>query len=260
MYRLYVDEVGHNQVKNFDHDRQKYLSLTGVAIEISHARDFLEPALNRIKADIFNHDPDTPICFHRKEIMGYKGPYKILGDTKTCEIFDNSILKVFSKTNYVVITALIDKQWMLSQYHWRNKDAYNILMEILAEKYAQFLERIDNSGDIMPEGRDTKSNNNLQEAFSEVMQNGTKYISADRMNYRIRARKLKFRTKQHNIAGLQLCDLLAHPSHIHVREKMGHNVSLGPFATKVVKILMEQKYDRNPTLNKVQGYGYKHFP
>ena len=115
MYRLYVDEVGHTQVKNLEKDSQKYLSLTGVAMQISHARDALEPALNRIKAEIFNQDPDFPMCFHRKEILGYKGSYQILRDEAVCKAFDDAIMNVFTETEYVVITALIDKPWMLRQ-------------------------------------------------------------------------------------------------------------------------------------------------
>lgn len=260
MYRLYVDEVGHNQVKNLNSDRQKFLSLTGVAIKVNHSRDVLEPAINRIKAEIFDHDPDSPICFHRKEIMGFKGPYEKLRDETLSENFDISILRLFSDTEYTVITALIDKPWMLRQRHWQNKDSYNILMEILAEKYAQFLERNNSYGDIMPEGRNKIANRQLQTAFDDVMNNGTHYVSAHRMKYRIRATKLKFRTKQDNIAGLQLCDLLAHPSHIYVRQQMNHAVTLGPFATKVIRILTDRKYDRNPHSGTIRGYGYKHLP
>jgi len=130
VYRLYVDEVGHNQVKNLNSDRQKFLSLTGVAIKVNHSRDVLEPAINRIKAEIFDHDPDSPICFHRKEIMGFKGPYEKLRDETLSENFDISILRLFSDTEYTVITALIDKPWMLRQRHWQNKDSYNILMTL----------------------------------------------------------------------------------------------------------------------------------
>ena len=63
-----------------------------------------------------------------------------------------------------------------------------------------------------------------------------------------------------NCAGLQLCDLLAHPSHIYVRKQMGHDVALGPFSTLVSAILESSKYDRSPWNGKVKGYGFKHQP
>ena len=69
MYRLYVDEVGTDALTHLDKDKHRFLSLTGVAMKIADARDLLEPAVNRLKAQIYRHDPDTPIILHRKEIL-----------------------------------------------------------------------------------------------------------------------------------------------------------------------------------------------
>jgi hypothetical protein len=43
MYRLYVDEVGTDDMTNLEDDNHRYLSLTGVAMEVSHARDWNSP-------------------------------------------------------------------------------------------------------------------------------------------------------------------------------------------------------------------------
>jgi hypothetical protein len=71
MFRLYVDEVGTASLTHLDQDKHRYLSLTGVAIDIRHAADALEPNMNWIKASVLNHDPDSPIIFHRTDIMGF---------------------------------------------------------------------------------------------------------------------------------------------------------------------------------------------
>lgn len=60
MYRLYVDEVGTDALTNLQEDNHRFLSLTGVAMAVTDARDNLEPKLNMIKAELFNHDPDAP--------------------------------------------------------------------------------------------------------------------------------------------------------------------------------------------------------
>lgn len=259
MFRLYVDEVGTDALTHLEKDKHRYLSLTGVAIQINHARDVLLASMNRIKADIFDHDPDTPIILHRKEIMGLKGPYHRLRNDAIAQRFNEAILQIYENTKYTVITALIDKQWMLRQEHWVKTHPYHYLMEILAEKYAQFLERNRSIGDIMPESRKGK-NDLLQRAFDRVMRNGTQFVSSERLSSAIRAKKLKFRSKPQNVAGLQLCDLLAHPSHIYTRSLMGHDVNPGPFATQVVNILVRSKYDRSPWNGKIIGYGIKHLP
>lgn len=258
MYRLYVDEVGTDALTHLEKDKHRFLSLTGVVMEIEHAGSALEPNMNWIKTNVLKHDPDHPIILHRKEIMGYKGHFQCLRDPDTCSYFDRAVLRLFQSAEYAVITALIDKQWMVKQEHWQLTHPYHYLMDILVEKYAQFLERKSAIGDIMPESREGKDGL-LQAAYARTMDKGTYFVSAKRMEAVIRAQNLKFRKKRDNIAGLQLCDLLAHPSHIYTRQLMRHEVSLGPFATQVADILVGSKYDRSKT-GKISGYGIKHLP
>lgn len=259
MYRLYVDEVGNDALTHLDKDKHRFLSLTGIAMKISDARDSLEPRLNRLKADLFNHDPDSPLVLHRKDIVGGKGVYGPIRTDRSFEMkFNEAILQTFRDEQYSVITALIDKDWMVRQAHWKRKHPYHYLMEILVEKYVQFLERKNTIGDIMPESREGKDAL-LQKAYEEIRLTGCSFVSGERIGARLRGPKLKFRRKVDNIAGLQLCDLLAHPSHIYVRSAMGHDVTPGPFCKKVCDLLLSQKYDRSG-YGKIKGYGYKHLP
>ncbi|WP_203310525.1 hypothetical protein [Sphingomonas beigongshangi] len=123
----------------------------------------------------------------------------------------------------------------------------------------QFLERAGTIGDIMPESRQGKDGV-LQAEYNKIRVEGTRYRNPAAIESSLRGKTLKFRTKKDNIAGLQLCDLLAHPSHIFVRERMGHDVTLGPFATQVCNILRDTKYDRSPWNGRIMGYGFKHLP
>jgi len=259
MYRLYVDEVGTDDLVNVIKDKHRYLSLSGVAMKLDHSRDVLTPNMDWIKANVFDQDVDDPINLHRKDIMGYKGPFEILRNPEKKELFDKAIIRLFSSTEYSLITALIDKNWMLRQDHWERKHPYHFLMEIMVEKYTQFLERKKDIGDIMPESRQ-KKDRFLQSAFDEVYSTGTYYVPKSRMHSAIRAKSLKFRTKKDNIAGIQLCDLVAHPSHMYTRKLMGHEVELGPFSIRVTDILRADKYDRSSRDGTIKGYGIKHLP
>lgn len=259
MYRLYVDEHGTDDLKHVEEDHERYLSLTGLAMKISHARDELKPKFDWIKANVFDHDPDDPIIFHRRSIMQRKGCFGLLNDDSKRDLFDRSMLRAMSGTEYNVITAMIDKQAMLGQAHWRNKHPYHYLMEVLVEKYTQFLERKGSTGDIMPEARKGEKDKNLQQAFFEVRQNGTYFISASRIQTVIPSSNLKFRAKVDNIDGLQLCDLLAHPSHYYVRQRQGHAVNPGNFCVQVQQILTDHKYDRSNS-GIIMGYGIKWLP
>jgi len=80
------------------------------------------------------------------------------------------------------------------------------------------------------------------------------------MKKRVPSSNLKFRYKRDNVAGLQLADLLAHPSHMAIRERMGHEVTLGGFCEKVTGFLNGSKYDRSPTSGTIVGYGMKWLP
>ncbi len=112
----------------------------------------------------------------------------------------------------------------------------------------------------MPEGRKGKKDAALQRAFLDVCENGTYYVGKERFSARLTTTEnLKFRYKRDNIAGQQLCDLLAHPSHMNIRERQNHDIAIGPFGRNIVNLLNSSKYDRSGT-GQVAGYGYKYFP
>jgi hypothetical protein len=259
MYRLYVDEVGTDDMSKTDDEKLRYLSLTGVAMKLDHARDSLTPKMNWIKSHVFDHDIDEPVVFHRYDIVRRKKCFVALHDDEKRRIFDKAIFRIISRSEYRVITAFVDKKALLAKTEWRKNHPYHFLMEILVEKYTQFLERMDDIGDIMPEGRRGKSDSKLQAEFERVRQVGTYYVSAQRMQRRIPSKNLKFRYKIHNVAGLQLSDLLAHPSHIHILSKTNSQTSMGDFCQKIVPILTQHKYDRSNT-GDYNGYGVKRFP
>lgn len=260
MYRLYIDEVGTDDVQSVSEDNERYLSLTGVAMQVNEARDKLAPVLASVKAAVFDHDPDDPIILHRKKIVRSTGSFSCLREQERRDQFDALILAAMADCEYRVITALIDKKAMLAKWRWTNKQPYHYLMEVMVEKYVQFLERKNAIGDIMPEGRLGKKDERLQSAFIKVKAQGTYYVSRDRMKARIPSSNLKFRYKRDNVAGLQLADLLAHPSHMIIRQFMGHEVTLGSFCKQVEALLKSQKYDRSPSTGAVVGYGMKWLP
>jgi hypothetical protein len=259
MFRLYVDEVGHDDLGDLTNDDNRYLSLTGVAMRIEAARDDLTPKLDWIKGAIFGDDPDTPVILHRRKIVQKKGIFGVLNNPQKLDLFNRAILKVFRQCDYRVITAVIDKLDASQKERWREKHPYHYLMQILTEKFARFLVRMNSHGDIMPEGRMGKKDQRLQEAYDAVRRNGNYYFAPEQICYRIPSDNLKFRYKTDNIAGLQIADLLAHPSHMYVRSTKGHNIRNGKFASLVKDILVETKYDRSD-VGTIRGYGIKYLP
>lgn len=257
-YRLYVDEVGNDDREHVDDDNNRFLSLTGLAMHLDHARDDVTPNINALKA-LLRHDPDELVVLHRKDIMNKRRAFEALRDDELREKFDTDLINILKQSEYRVITAVIDKKEMIERFHWRQQHPYHYLMEIIVEKYAQWLERIAGYGDIMPEKRRGPADTNLQMAYESVWANGTYYVESKRIQERIRAKNLKFRGKNDNITGLRLCDIIAHPSYMWVKKNRGHNIKLGPYAEKIIPILVKSKYDRGCYGN-IPGYGTKYLP
>jgi len=259
MYRLYVDEVGTDDMGNLETDDCRYLSLTGVAMTIDASREQLVPKFDWVKNKIFRHDPDNPVIFHRRKIVQRKGVFGILRCPEKAALFDEAMLRVFSQCEYTVITAVIDKLDASTKTNWREKHPYHYLIQILVEKFARFLDRKNDFGDVVPEGRKGKKDGQLQYAYEAVRSVGNHYYPPEKICYRIPSKSLKFRYKHENIAGLQLADLLAHPSHMYIRSSRRHDVNLGAYARKVKDILVNEKYDRSKA-GFVSGYGTKYLP
>lgn len=263
MYRLYLDEVGTDDLCHLDIDNHRYLSLSGVIIELDHVDKLLNPALRDLKQSVFEIDPDEMVHLHRSDIVKRKSVFGQLNSNAKRILFDRLILELIQNTEFKLITVMIDKRAMTEQRHWEQKHPYHYLMEIIVEKYVQFLERVDNIGDIMPEARQGKKDTKLQEVFAGTKQNGTRFLNGregiQRIHSRIRGSELKFRTKKHNISGLQLCDLVAHPSHMYIRSLQRHEVNLGAFAESILPILNNSKYDRS-AWGRIDGYGIKYCP
>lgn len=259
MFRLYIDEVGTDDLTALDKDNHRYLSLTGVAIDLEHVDVFLNPEVRKIKNEIFDVDPDEVVHLHRSDIVRRKKVFGQLNQNDKRSKFDEMIMQLFRDAKFTAITVLIDKLEMTHQKHWENNHPYHYLLEILVEKFVQFLERNGSTGDIMPEARRGKKDRALQIEFSRIWHEGTRFKSSESVQQRLPAKSLKFRQKQDNISGLQLCDLIAHASHMYVRETQGHSVALGEFGKAVRDILVQEKYDRSYS-GKILGYGYKYCP
>lgn len=260
-YRLFLDEVGNDDLQHANDDRHRFLSLTGVIMGERYAATTATQRLDAIKSRIFKL-PSQQVIFHRKDIMNRRGPFGVLQNVLLCGEFDDAVIRYIQDLDFRVITVLIDKFAMLQRMtHWRKTHPYHFLMEILVEKYARFLIEHTSTGDIMPEARRGKKDRELQSAFDEVRKNGTDYITGALIAEHISSSDLKFKSKRDNIAGLQLCDLIAHPSHQHVRRINGwHKVQFSPFAERVMEFVAPYKYHRRYDDNRINGFGIKYLP
>jgi len=116
-------------------------------------------------------------------------------------------------------------------------------LAVLLERFMFFLKRNSACGDAMAESRGGKEDRRLKDSFERLWTNGTDYVAPEQFQTCLTSKQLKIKTKANNIAGLQLCDLIAHSSRNEILREQGiATTRVLPFGEKVINILQD-KYD-----------------
>lgn len=68
-YRIYIDEVGNSDMNSSLDSTNRFLSLTGVIVDLDFIKETLHPEMEALKIKYFGNHPDEPIILHRKEMM-----------------------------------------------------------------------------------------------------------------------------------------------------------------------------------------------
>ncbi|MHB8707745.1 MAG: hypothetical protein ACYC9I_02625 [Desulfuromonadales bacterium] len=113
------------------------------------------------------------------------------------------------------------------------------------ERYYFFLNERAVRGDVMAESRGGKEDLRLKASFARLWEDGTEFIPAEEFHAVLTSKQLKVKAKTNNVAGLQLADLLAHPSRNEMLQEKGFlDEGLRPFGREIVSILQGKYYQR----------------
>lgn len=260
-FRLYLDECGTEDYACVDGIGGRYLSLVGVIMDQSHVAQATDE-LNGIKQSFFPVHPDEPpVIIHRTDIQRFRGPFQALREPEIQAAFNEGWMRFLRDTQFSVIVVVIDKKAMQKKENWRIRHPYHYAMSILVEKYAHFLRDRNSEGDIMPEKRGRQKDEALQAVFNECRENGTYWAGAGIIQKYMPAQTLKFRTKDNNITGLQICDSVAKPAQDAVLLGRKLRDELSPFSEGIRQLLMLQKFHRSGGFKaQIWGYGVKFLP
>lgn len=258
-YRLYLDVVGNSDLGASRDPNHRYLSLTGIIMELNYVRDVAVPAIEKLKQKFFDAHPDEPIIFHRKELVNKKWPFEALRNPATEEAFNQELLSLIKRLDFVVLTAVIDKQEHLQRYKVWRYDPYHYCLEVLVERFVLWLERRDAAGDVLAESRGKQEDSRLKTEFEKIYMKGSSGLVASRVQARLTSKELKVRPKATNIAGLQLADLIAHPSFVATKARRHGDPLPNNFGGQIAAILEADKYDRDPR-SCIDGWGRKWLP
>jgi hypothetical protein len=243
-YRIYIDEVGNPDLESSDNPNHRFLSLTGVILELGYVAAVVHPQMEEIKHKYFRDHPDEPIIFHRKEMMNARFPFEGLKDPLIRADFDRDLLQLLADWEYTVISVCLDKKRHKETYTTWRYDPYHYCLAVLLERFVFYLNRRDAQGDAMAESRGGKEDRRLKDSFERLWKNGTDYVAPEEFRKSFSSRQLKVKTKANNIAGLQLADLIAHPIRNEILEEQGFLAGrISPFGRELINIL-QGKYDR----------------
>lgn len=221
-YRIYIDETGNPDLKASNTPLHRFLSLTGVIVSLEHAREVLHPRMEALKSRFFDSHPDEPVVLHRTDMVKTRGAFITLKNPQKRELVDEVLLRLLHECEYTVVTVCIDKQRHLETYrNWRY-DPYHYCLEVMMERYLFYLESLGAVGDVMAESRGGKEDMRLKKVFTGLHEKGTDFVKPERFQKRFTSKQLKVKPKGANVAGLQLADLLAHPSRRDVLVDNGH--------------------------------------
>lgn len=245
--RLFVDEVGNSDLKGAaGDDNVRYLSLTGVVMKIGAHDRRLQPAFNSLKAVHLGETGDNPVILHRREIVRREGCFSVLRDEAKRDAFNADLMRIITDQPYQVIIVTIDKKEHLERYKVWRYDPYHYCLACLVERYVQWLARNSLRGDVVVEARFKKLDKKLKDSFFTLWQNGTPHLHAEVFKACLMSKDIRLYNKAANVAGLQLADLLAHPSHRDYRRQRLGESRPEDFGTQIVDVLRRSKYARHP--------------
>jgi hypothetical protein len=258
-YRLYIDEVGNPDMGASEDPNHRYLSLTGVILELSYVERTVHPGLEALKRKYFGSHPDEPVVFHRKELVNRLPPFEALREPSIRQQFDEELLCFLRETEYTVLTAVIDKLEHRERYQVWRYDPYHYCLHVLMERYVMWLRRRGAHGDAMAESRGGKEDRRLKESFERTCRRGTDHMDSAQFRETLTSLQLKVKPKANNITGLQIADLVAHPSFKVVLARQAGQDPPANFGGRIGCILLNSKYDRSRS-GQIDGWGIKWLP
>lgn len=257
---MFVDEVGHADLKACADPNGRYLSLTGVIFDLSYYEKTVERWVERLKAKHFEPLPTgKPLILHRKELVNKNWPFAALRDREREAAFNEDLLTVLRELDYTVLSVAIDKLEHVNRYAvWRHHP-YHYCQEVLLERFAMWLRRRNAQGNVYAESRGRRDDRELKRASRFIYQHGTSFLGREVLQSVLSTEDVKVFPKSQNVAGLQFADLVAHPSFKRMMARAAGRDLPENFGGKIATILETQKYDRSPS-GRIEGWGCKWLP
>lgn len=230
--------------------------MLGCFFDLEYYENDFHPKFEGFKIKHFSRDVDDKIIIlHRKELINKQGHFSILQERNKEKKFNTDFLEIFKSSKYGIICVVIDKKQHHERWGINAAHPYHYCLLAMVQRFVGFLNRNNAKGDVMAESRGAQEDLQLKAEFTHLFETGTPYVSSSVFQNCLSSKEIKLRKKEHNVAGLQVADLLAHPCKQDVLlDKNRIEKYYGKFGQKLLKIA-QTKYNKWELFSKVEGYG-----
>ena len=255
LYRMYIDESGDHTYYETEDLAKRYLGLTAIIVESEHYRVNFQPSLEALKQKHFPHSPDDPVILHREDIVNKRGPFWRLRDSEKEILFNEDLISFLKDQRYCVISIVVDKKVHTERYGIAAYHPYHFCLMALLERYCGYLNFYNAKGDVMAESRGGTEDRQLKVAYKSIHEGGTYYRNSEFFQKVLTSVEVKLKTKQRNIAGLQIADILAHPCKQEIlADSKKCRVSEDNFGVQICRCI-RPKYNQQVYDGRIWGYG-----
>ncbi|HXO30581.1 MAG TPA: DUF3800 domain-containing protein [Thermoanaerobaculia bacterium] len=254
-YRLYIDESGDHTFNLLHNDNHRYLGLLGIWFDVGEPYRSFCDKLQQLKQAVFQRHPDEgPVVLHRKDIIERRRVFGCLCNPDRNELFESGLLDVAKHAAFRMTCVVLDKSEHCEKTYRTLYHPYHYCLAALLERYAGWLTYVSAKGDVMAESRGRVEDEELRKAFGNIYRGGTHYHSAAQFQSVLTSHEIKLKKKEHNIAGLQLADLLAYPSKREIIAERWGDEPTADFSSSLLDAV-RHKMNRRAGTGQVAGYG-----
>ncbi len=203
---FFIDESGDANLSGTDKDYPVFV-LGGVITEIAIYKHEIIPIIEQMKIDLFGR---KDIILHTADIARNKNGFERMKDPSFRELFFERVNLVMKESRYSILACVINKKILIDKYGGNARDPYEYALHVLTERFAFILADTKMRGKIIAEKRNPQQDKLLRNAWENLVAKGTSFLPPERITSRIE-RNLDLRSKEENIIGLQLADLVVSP-------------------------------------------------
>lgn len=240
---LFLDESGDHNLIVIDPQHPIFV-LGGVVVEQNYAVGELTDKVNAFKKDLFG---TTDIVLHTADFTRQKNGFEQMKDRGFCVNFYHKLNQLIESLDITILACAIKKEEHFDKYRIAAVDPYHLSLNILVERFCFMVGAKGPKGKIIAEARDAILDRQLELAWLNSKISGTQYLKAVDINARIEMLSLK--TKQDNIAGLEIADIIITPIARAVLKR-----------TSKININIIKSKMRKNHLGVINGYGFVLLP